>query len=803
MVTRPTTSSERIKRLLKQYNKWEPAVCIERDLAWLEAWRENEAQPVVIKTALGLKRFCETKTILIQSDELIVGDPARQPKAMSTASDWSLWYEGELDTIESRPQDPFHITEEQKKILRAEVFPFWRGRTSEDISLALHPEEIKTVHATRAINVLYHASAQTFKYGPDMTIMLEKGFNGIKAEAEERLRSLDLTNPEDSKKVPFLRAITIVCDAMGILGRRHAEEARRLAEKTEDPDRKTELLKIADICDWVPANPARTFHEALQAIYFYVATTHNEESIPSTALGRMDRYLYPYYNKDLEEGRITKEEAQELLDSLWIKFSEIFQLKEGRYAQVVAGYNPFLQLNVGGLDPNGEPVANDLSYMMLQSSINTKLFQPTITILIDKKTPESLLLKACELSSTGVGHPSFFSNETTMKILLDLGVPMIEARNGGVYGCVSPFLPGKWAHFGGGLLVELAHVIEFALNDGVCRWGPFVGKQIGIKTGDPRKFTSYEQVLLATREQMEYLVKLCVTASLINERVSEEYRPLPLLSALCHGCVQNGWDISSYSSGKGLEYNIGNALFIAGLADYADSLAAVKKLVFDEKKITMTELCDALDNNFEGDGYDRLRLQLLTAPKYGNDDDYVDSIARDTVLWFYNESHKYKCSAGTPFQVNCIPLSTNVSFGSMTGALPSGRKAGEPVADGISPQAGMDKKGPTAVIRSISKICPALLTCGSILNMKFEPSLLETEEGMRNFASLIRTLHHDLGGFHIQFNVVSEETLRDAQKYPEKYQNLMVRVAGYSAYFVTLWKPVQDHIIARTAHKQW
>lgn len=793
----PGPCTERIARLRERYLQWRPAICLERALAYTEAYKETEGQTAVIRRAKGLLKTCQTKSIIIQDDELIVGMPGSQPRAGIFCPDiaWR-WLAKEIDTISTREQDPYLLSEEQKEILRTVIFPYWQGKSAEEYYLANLPQETREIAVeTGIIDVELKSQNGAGEFSPGYgNILLKKGYRGIKEEAEKTLATLDLTNPDEYDKAKFLEAVCICCDAAKVLAERYAAKAREMAEAEQDSQRKEELLQIAQICEWVPWNPPRTFYECLQTIWFSQVLLFLEENAPSYSPGRMDQYLYPYYRNDLEAGRLTKEKAQELLECLWIKMAEMTWLLNENCSKYFAGYMPFQNVTVGGQTRNGRDATNELSYMMLQAQMDVRLFQPSLSVRIHKETPDEFLIKVCELIRLGMGFPAIHNDETTIRMMLKKGCSMEDARDYCLVGCVEPNIHGKMSQWSDGGHYNFGAAVEFALTDG---YSLVHGRKLGVPTGDPRSFGSFSDLMAAVKKQLAYFIRHIVIANLVAERAHAEFLPKPLSSSLVEGCVVSGKDITQ----GGAVYNAGPALIGTGIADLADSLAAVKRLVFEEKVLTMDELCRALARNFEG--MEEIRQMLINrAPKYGNDVDEVDNIALELTDFVAREVEKYRGYKGCKIINGLYPVSSHVPHGKVVGALPSGRRATEPLADGCSPFHGMDRKGPTAVIKSVCKINHEDHTAGTLLNMKLNPGLLKDENGLRNLASLIRT-HCDLGGYHIQFNVVSSDTLRAAQKNPKEYRDLIVRVAGYSAYFVDLCKEIQDDIINRTEHMNW
>jgi len=656
------------------------------------------------------------------------------------------------------------------------------------------PEETKRIAVgTQIIDVLIKSICGPGEFAPGYEkIVLPRGFQGIKAEAEKNMRKFSPDREEERARYDYLKAMAICYEGMSILCRRYAFQAKELAEKEENRQRKAELEQICMVCEWLAANPPRTFHEALQLLWFVQVGLYIEANAPSYSPGRFDQYMYPYLKQDLASGRLTKEQAQELLDCLWIKLSENTWLHSKDSAKFFAGYMPFQNLSVGGMTVDGKDGTNDLSLMCIQASINTRLYQPSLSARFHEGTPQHFKQKAAELISLGGGFPACHNDHTTIQMLLNKGVSLEDARDYAMVGCVEPnSAGGTMAQWSDGGHYNFGSAMEFALSNG---YHHLSSKHLGIKTGDPLTFTGYEQLFDAVKQQIAYCIKHDAIANWVMEEAHEKMLPLPFGSATVADCIAQGEDMIT----GGARYNAGPALIGTGIADISNSLAAVKKLVFEEKRLSMQELLEAINTNFEN--YEPLRIMLLNeAPKYGNDDDYVDGIASEIADFVAGEVEKYSSRKGCKLISGLYPVSSHVPHGMVVWALPSGRKAEMPLADGCSPSQGTDVKGPTAVIKSVSKLDHTRHTAGTLFNMKFSPAALKGESGMSNLIALIDT-YFELGGYHIQFNVVSSQALKEAQQKPAEHSSLMVRVAGYSAYFVELCKEIQDDIIARTEH---
>jgi formate C-acetyltransferase len=620
----------------------------------------------------------------------------------------------------------------------------------------------------------------------DYQRVLERGFLGLKAQVEEELQGIDYEARGCLKKIHLLQAMSICCDAAVRFAERYAEEAERLADEESRPSRREELLLIAATCRRVPAYPARTFREAIQSFWFVHLMLNLETNSYAIGPGRFDQTMHPYYRADIEAGRLTAEEAWELLACLWIKFNELTVVKEGGTAKASTTYNDFQNLNLAGQTVDGRDATNELSYLCLDVTGRLRLPQPQVSVLLSQRTPDGLLLKCCGVIRLGFGMPAMFNDDEKIQALLDKGKTLEDARLGGINGCVELVVPGRDNMASSGYL-NMPKCLELALNDGV---NPLTGSRLGPATGDPRDFSSFDELMEAFRQQLAHAIAVKTTYDSVAREAYAEFCPVPFTSLLISDCLEQGRD---YHDG-GARYNL-PLMCGVGTGTMADSLSAIKKLVYDDGEIGMGALTTALNRDFEGD--ERLRQRLLNCvPKWGNDDGYVDGLAHDVVEMFCDELEKHHNAAGVPYAANMIPTTTHIWFGALTGATPDGRRSQAPLSEGISPVQGMDRCGPTAVVRSMARLDHARC-CGTLLNMKFHPSTLHGDEGLTKFAHLIRT-YFRLGGHHMQFNVVSADTLRAAQEHPEQYRNLVVRVAGYSDYFVRLSRDLQDEIVSRT-----
>jgi formate C-acetyltransferase len=627
--------------------------------------------------------------------------------------------------------------------------------------------------------------------------LIQEGMSGLRKEIEGKKAALDMGDPGFMDKSLFYLSCLICCDAFSIFAERHAAHAETLASAEKDEAIRAGYRKVAEVCRHVASKPAETLHQALQAIWFAQVLAIIETGICAAfGFGRMDQYLAPYYEQDVQTGVITPEGAQELLDCLWIKTAEPLYAFPAAYIKFVGGMPLGQQLDIGGVDADGRDASSEISYMMLQATMNTRLNQPTVGVLWHRGMPEALAEKAVELTSLGTGHPSHYSSDAMVRMLQTHGLTEEEARQGCLIGCLEP--QGKQgtteANVTGGWFTP-AMALELVFNNGVSR---LTQEQVGPRSGDPRTFDSFEDLLEAFKSQVYSISKSVALQARYARQVHHQF-PLPFQSLLTPHCIETGVDVID----GGAEFNFPPAATLTGIADYIDTMAAIKYLIFDEKKISWDQLLRALDTNFEDmettPSGPEIRQMCLTAPKYGNDDDYVDGLAGELMNLIPDVMDQVSADTGNPIRPGVTPMTGYMAQGLAIGALPSGRKAFEPLADGVSPKQGMDRNGPTGVVRSVTSWRHDRWSNGTQFNMKFSPVTLKDRAGVKKFADLIRVFQES-GGMHVQCNVISADTLKDAQKHPENYPGLMVRVAGYSAQFADLDVTVQDDIISRTEH---
>lgn len=787
----PNGITKRLQALKDNYLEQVPSITTYRARAITKIAKENPGMPKIVLRAKCFRYCCETAPLVIQDHELIVGAPNGKPRAGAFSPDiaWR-WMEDEIDTIGSRPQDPFYISDEDKKIMREELFPFWKGKSVDEYCEDQYREA--GVWELSGESFVSDCSYHGLNGGGDSNpgydvILMKKGMIDIQNEAKAHLEELDYENPEDIEKIYFYKSIIDTTEGVMIYARRMADYAAELAAKETNPKRKAELLKISEVNRKVPAHKPDTFWEAIQAVWTIESLLVVEENQTGMSIGRVDQYMYPYFKADLEEGRMNEFQAFELAGCMLIKMSEMMWITSEGGSKFFAGYQPFVNMCVGGVTRQGRDATNELTYLLMDAVRHVKVYQPSLACRIHNHSPREYLKKIVDVVRAGMGFPACHFDDTHIKMMLAKGVSIEDARDYCLMGCVEPQKSGRLYQWTSTAYTQWPICIELVLNHGVPLW---YGKQVCPDMGDLSRFKTYEEFEAAVKEEIKYITKWTDVATVISQRVHRDLAPKPLMSIMYEGCMENGKDVSS----GGAMYNFGPGVVWSGLATYADSMAAIKKLVFDEKKYTLQELNEGLKADFANN--DRMRTDCLNAPKYGNDDDYADLIAADLINFTEAEHRKYK-TLYSVLSHGTLSISNNTPFGQMTGASANGRKAWTPLSDGISPTQGADFKGPTAIIKSISKMSNDSMNIGMVHNFKIMSGLLDTPEGEESLITLLKTACH-LGNGEMQFNYLDNNTLIEAQKHPEQYRDLIVRVAGYSAFFVELCKDVQDEIISRT-----
>ncbi|MBR3993978.1 MAG: glycyl radical protein [Clostridia bacterium] len=805
-----------------------PQIEADRAVLLTESYMQTEGEPIVIRRAKAFKNILENIPVTIRPDELVVGSATVAPRSCQVFPEFSFeWLEAEFDTVEKRSADPFYISENTKNTLRT-IYKYWKGKTTSELATSLIAPEAKLAMKHNIFtpgNYFYNGVGHvTVQYDKVLAV----GYLGIIREVEAELSRMNFGDDNYVTKKALLEAVIMSCKAVITYANRYSALASQMAEKETNIERKAELIRISEICKKVPANGAKSFYEACQSFWFVQMLLQVESSGHSISPGRFDQYMYPYYKADIDSGRITRDFAQELIDCIWIKFNDLNKCRDAASAEGFAGYSLFQNLIAGGQDINGEDATNDLSFMCIDATMHVMLPAPSFSVRIWNKTPHEFIIRAAELTRTGVGLPAYYNDEVIIPSLMSRGLTIEEARDYNIIGCVEPQVAGKTWGWHDAAFFNMLKPMELVFSNGM-----FDGEQVGLKTGDVSGFKTYEDFFDAYKAQMNYCISLLVNADNAIDVAHAELCPLPYLSSMLDDCIKRG----KTPEQGGCVYNFTGPQGF-GIANVADALYAIKTLVFEQKKFTLSELRDALDNNF-GNGsintekltehiamelserginitneivgriyneikannsnahYADIQKMILDAPKYGNDIEEVDAIAREAAYTYTKPLLNYKNPRGGIFQAGLYPVSANVPLGAQTGATPDGRLSGTPVADGVSPSAGKDINGPTSSANSVSRLDHGIASNGTLFNMKFHPSALAGDGGLENFAALVQT-YFEMKGSHMQFNVVSRETLLDAQKNPDKYKSLVVRVAGYSALFTTLSKSLQDDIINRT-----
>ena len=791
ILTKESKEYQRIQRLRQQVIKATPHLCLERAKIVTEFYRNHEYLPLIEKKAEAFKNILSNISIFILPDELIVGHQASRHRSAPIFPEFAVqWIKNEIDLFETRVQDSFKVTAEDKLCFLNEIYPFWQGKTISDKIKYIMPENIRLQgFDAGAFSLGLHEEGGFGHVLPDFQKLLNGGLAGIIRECNEAKLSLKNWVVEDINKAMFYDGCITVCEATILFAHRYSDLAKSLADTATDEIRKNELQTIAEVCREVPEHPAESLHQALQSAWFYQLCMQIYENAVAQSMGRIDQIFYRYYEKDIKTGVLSKSTAQELLCAFFVKFAEPVKAYCAADCEIHAGFPMGQNVCVGGIDKDGADATNDLSYRFLEANRHLKLGQPNFTARVHANSPDLFLQSVTKTILSGNGMPQLANDDIFIPSLLAIGVSLKEARDYGIIGCIEAATTNAWGRTNGGYF-NLAKYVELMLSNGKCM---ISGKQVGPKTGDAREFKSFSEVMAAYKKQLEYGFNLLAAWNNTIDMMHEQNHPAPIVSMLIGGCLESGRDVTS----GGAKYNWTAPLGV-GVADTGNSLYAIKYAVFDKKIFTMKELVDALENNYEG--YRDMQAYLKNCvPKYGNDEEEADDITRQAMDIFFDAMLPYSTPRGGPFVASLLPVASYVSFGYSTAALPDGRESGKPLSDGISPTNGTDKNGPTAVFKSVTKIDHVRCPNGVIFNQKFSPTIFDGKEGINKFVSMLRS-YINLGGGHAQFNIISSDALQDAQKNPDKYIGLVVRVAGYSAIFNELSKDVQDTIISRTEH---
>ena len=790
-----TMITQRIEKIRLNYVNSKPCISTERARLFTESHKKTEGKPVCIRRAQAFYDTCANLGVHIFEGELIVGAIGEFRKCGILTPEFSWkWVDREMDTFSDRAQDPYVMTKEQCEYVRKEIFPYWKGKSLEEAFLARLPEDTAKIGVDTGI--LDNDSKWRQAVGevtPDYQDQLfPKGFGGIIREAKEKKAALSYADADSQEKMEFYDSVILTSQGIILYANRYADEAERLAKIEKDEKRRQELLVIASNCRRVPEHSPETFYEALQFMWFTQIGGILSENPLSLNPGRFDQYTDPYYEEDLAKKRITPEFAQELVDALWLKYSEWVWTISANTADYFAGYNQFQNLTVGGKKRDGSDGTNAMTYMALKATEETKTHQPGLSVRVHQDCPEEFMAAVTHLVSTGTGFPAIHNDSAGYQMLINAGYEPDDARDWNNCGCVVPHFrkTGEWT---AAVNMNFGSAIEYALNEGKSL---MTGKQMGLTEKPAAEFTSYGEVEEAFFRQFKNLCYHSIVLTTTAQRIHKEMVPRPFLSSCIEACMEKGVDLSK----GGAKYNVGPVITGIGLAVTANSLAAVNKLVFEEQVCTMGELVQALRADWEG--YEWLRKKAQAVPKYGNDDPYVDQIAVKIANFFYHEIHGYKDIFGAPFTTAFMGISNYIPMGRVLGATPCGRKCGEPSSEGVSPYVGSDTSTPLAAMRSAAKLNQEVHSGGTLLNLRLNQELVSTKRGQANLGATIQNFF-SLGAFHVQFNTLSSKVLRAAQEKPEDYRDLLVRVAGYSTQFVNLSKSLQDAIIARTEHAEF
>lgn len=774
--------NSRTSRLRERMLNAQPTISSERARLFTEYVRNHEGEPTQIRMAKAFSFVMDSLTLGIEPEEIIVANMGPTPRSCQIFPEYSwTWISEELDRLNKRRTERFEIGNSDKQTLR-EVFEFWKGRSTAEIAREAMPEESQL--ASKA--GLFTIGAPGTGIGHfivDYERVLSEGLMAIAKEAADIHKKT-----KDSKKQEFYEAVEIAIAGVIRFANRYADLAEQLAEETKDANRKEELKLVAETCRTVPAKPATSFYEALQSFWFIQLLVQIESNGHSISTGRFDQYLYPFYRNDIESGRINRERALELLEMLWIKFASVIKLRNEYYSVAFAGFPMFQNLTIGGQDENGNDVCNDLTELILEATGNTRVTQPTISFRWHRGTPEKFKLKVVDVISKGLGMPGLFNDEIIIPIMEEKGTDFSEIHDYSILGCVEPIIGGKSDPRQNIGYVNLPKILEITLNNGR---DPRTGEKAGLSTGEPRDFKSFDDLWEAYEKQIDNAIELLTQGDRVAAGILSSEKPTPFISSLLHGCLEKGKTMQD----GGVKYNSGGIMG-TGVAIVADSLSMLRKYVFESKEISMDEMLQTLESNY--DGKEELRIRLENDPdKYGNDIESVDFLARDTGRAFCNSIQKRMTTRSGPYHGALFSVSMYIPQGEVLGATPDGRKAGKMISDGVSPTQNRDVHGPTAAMKSVARLDHKLCYNGTLYNMKFTPDYFESTSSRKKFISLIEG-YFELGGLHVQFNVVDKETLEDAKLNPLQHRDLIVRVAGYSAYFIELDPFVQDEVIART-----
>lgn len=790
--------SERISLLREKVLSTKPSICTERAKFYTEAYQEHEDQPVIIKRAFALEKTLKGMTIFIDAGEIIVGNQSSRHRAAPIFPEYAVdWLPKEMDELDKRPGDAFYITEEHKKEL-LEISAWWKGKVLYDKGRALMSQELRDIQEASIIKATGNLTSGDAHIAVDFNKILTIGLSGYLQEIKQYHQRVKRYEQEGIKKDYFYTALTICIQAFQVFIRRYQMLALSLSNQETDWERKKELQTVSRNCEIIAEHKPENFYQALQLVYFVQLVLQIESNGHSVSLGRMDQYLYPFYKKDIETGDITNEFASELFENAWIKLLSINKIRPWSHTRFSAGGPLYQNVTIGGQTEGGLDAVNELSFLILDSVGKMRLTQPNLSVRFHKNISETFMMECIKVIEKGFGMPAFNNDEIVIPELIKLGVEKEDACNYSAIGCIEIAVPGKWGYRCTGMsFLNMMRVFLASMYDGLDKYS---GKTFHKGLGNFVDFSSFDDLFKAWQHQIKYYTRKTVEIDTAVDTAIEEYVPDILCSAFVDNCISKGKTIKE----GGSKYDFVSGLQV-GIANLGNSMAAIKKLVFEEGRITKKQLIEAIESDFAGQEGEKIRYMLLNfAPKYGNDDDYVDLLLKDAYMEFIQELEHYHTTRynrgpiGCRYYAGTSSISANVPNGAVVPATPDGRKAFTPVAEGSSPASGTDILGPTAVFKSVSKLPTDKIMGGVLLNQKLSPATIKSESDKKKLISMLRAFFEDLKGWHVQYNIVSRDTLLAARKEPEEYRDLIVRVAGYCAFFTTLSPDTQDDIIART-----
>lgn len=781
--------TKRIENLKSELRGTKPSICIERARLVTEFYQKCTFESTFSRRAHLLEYLLKNMTIYIRDDELIVGNHSSRYRACPVYPEvGSKWILEDMHTFDTRTTDPL-VFDENDKIELKKILEKWNGSSFQEIvNSKLSEEALEAVDA--GVITIGSRNVPTASHVAAFTKLFSVGLNGIIKQCREQIAAIDVVDNEIQQKKDLWESMIISCQAVIDFAGRYADLAEKMAAECSDEQRKSELLTIAENCRTVPAEPPKNFWQAAQFFWFTHLCYQIESNGHNHSFGRFDQYMYPFYKKDIEDGTMTDDKIEEIIENLWINITSIFELRDHVESEAYAGYPMWINLTIGGIDKKGRDACNELTYLVLDATENVQTTMPAISFRYNKKEDYKYIRKALELTKKGLGQPAFFNDDVNIPLTISHGATIKEAREYAIVGCVEPAVPEYCDFRPVAGFVNFLKIFELTIHNG---YDPIAKKQIGLKTGDISEFTCMDDILAAYKKQIQYFIKMHLNSYNMVSSMHTEIFPEIFASSIVNGTIESGKTLQA--GGAKFSYT---GTFVTGVANAADSLAAIEEIIFNKKMMSLSEMMQLLDSNWEGKENYRL-LFKNKAPKYGNNIDMVDNYANWLIEVFADELPKYRDSRNGMYTLINLSQSYNIWQGRRSGATPDGRRAFDPLADNASPTVGYDQNGPTSAVMSVAKIDQLLVNSGTLLNQKFDPAIIKGEKGYEILDTVIKT-YFDNNGEHIQINVVDVDTLRKAQKEPDKYRNLMVRVAGYSAYFVELDKAVQENIINRTTH---